>query len=322
VLLRRTKNEVLRELPGRIEKQLFLPMTDQQWEHHEENKDLAGRIVSKWRRTGFLSEHDQRLLMVALQNMRMSCNSTYLLDRKTDFGAKADEAVAVLADILERPEEKAVVFSQWVGTHELLRRRIAGRGWGHVLFHGRVPGPSRRELIRRFKEDADCRLFLSTDAGGVGLNLQNAGTVINMDQPWNPAVLEQRIGRVHRLGQRRPVRVVHLVAQSTIEHGMLQVLAFKKSLFEGVLDGGRDEVFLGGSRLKRFMESVEKVTGSIPEPPPRSPLRLRPARPARAAASPAGKRWWSATSGPAAATCACRCLAQTSWIVWRLFWAR
>jgi hypothetical protein len=87
--------------------------------------------------------------------------------------------------------------------------------------------------------------------------------VVNVDLPWNPAVLEQRIGRVHRLGQRRPVRVVNFVARGTIEEGMLEVLRFKKSLFAGVLDGGEKEVFLGGSRLTKFMESVEKATSAI-----------------------------------------------------------
>ena len=88
-----------------------------------------------------------------------------------------------------------------------------------------------------------------------------------MDLPWNPAVLEQRIGRVHRLGQKQPVRVVNFVAQGTIEEGMLSVLKFKKSLFAGVLDGGEKDVFLGGSRLTKFMETVEKATGDIPEAP-------------------------------------------------------
>ena len=133
-----------------------------------------------------------------------------------------------------------------------------------MLFHGGVPGPKRKDLIDRFREDPDCRLFLSTDAGGVGLNLQHASVVVNMDLPWNPAVLEQRIGRVHRLGQQRPVRVVNFIAQGTIEEGMLAVLKFKKSLFAGVLDGGEKEVFLGGSRLNKFMESVEKATAAIP----------------------------------------------------------
>ena len=100
------------------------------------------------------------------------------------------------------------------------------------------------------------------------MNLQNASVVINMDLPWNPAVLEQRIGRIHRLGQHKPVRVVNFVAQGTIEHGMLSLLSFKQSLFSGVFDKGKDEVFLGGTRLKRFMDSVDKVTSAIPESMP------------------------------------------------------
>ena len=268
ILIRRTKDEVLTELPERIDKTFFVPMTEQQMEHHSDNCATVVRIVAKWRRFGFLSETDQRILMIALQNMRMSCNSTYLLDKKTDFGVKADELVSLLGEIFEKPDAKVVVFSQWVRTHELIVNRLQPRKWGFVLFHGGVPGPKRGELIDRFRRDPQCRVFLSTDAGGVGLNLQHAEVVINMDQPWNPAVLEQRIGRVHRLGQHRPVRVVNFVAQGTIEHGMLSLLAFKRSLFSGVLDGGQDEVFLGGTKLKRFMESVEKVTTSIPASEP------------------------------------------------------
>src|SRR5207302_312141 len=160
---------------------------------------------------------------------------------------------------------KVVVFSQWLRMHELLVRRIKQHGWGHVLFHGGVPGGKRKDLVDRFRDDPECRLFLSTDAGGLGLNLQHASMVMNMDLPWNPAVLEQRIGRVHRLGQRNVVRVVNFIAQGTIEEGMLGVLKFKKSLFSGVLDGGEKNVFLGGSRLTKFMETVEKVAAGIPE---------------------------------------------------------
>jgi hypothetical protein len=109
-------------------------------------------------------------------------------------------------------------------------------------------------------------VFLSTDAGGVGLNLQHAAAVvINMDLPWNPAVLEQRIGRVHRMGQSRGVQVINFVGQGSIEEGMLSVLAFKRSLFAGVLDGGEREVFLQGTRLSQFMKSVEQVAGAMGE---------------------------------------------------------
>jgi superfamily II DNA or RNA helicase len=268
ILIRRTKKEVLNQLPERLDKNYFVPMTREQMSHHAENAEIVARIVAKWRRLGFLSEADQRRLMIALQNMRMSCNSTYLLDKQTDFGYKADELLSVLQESFERPGDKAVVFSQWVRTHELIVHRLEGARLGHVLFHGGVDSKERRDLIARFKQDPGCRIFLSTDAGGVGLNLQNASTVVNMDLPWNPAVLDQRIGRVHRLGQHRPVRVVNFVAQGTIEHGMLSVLSFKQSMFAGVLDGGASEVFLGGSRLKRFMDSVDQVTQSIPAPMP------------------------------------------------------
>jgi len=274
VLLRRRKAEVLSQLPPRMDKTFFVAMTDEQMRHHEENAEIVDRIVSRWRKSGFLSDADQRRLTCALQNMRMSCNSTYLLDKRTDYGAKADELVTILEELFERPEAKAVIFSSWIATHELIIRRLKRKRWGHVLFHGSVPGPQRGALVDRFREDPGCRVFLSTDAGGVGLNLQDAAsTIINMDLPWNPAVLEQRIGRVHRLGQSHGVNVVNFVAEGTIEQRMLSLLAFKKSLFAGVLDGGDSEVFLGGTRLSKFMESVEAVarTADAEAPPPPVP---------------------------------------------------
>ncbi|WP_249931166.1 DEAD/DEAH box helicase [Ramlibacter sp. 2FC] len=266
VMLRRRKAEVLAQLPERVDNRIFVPLTPEQRVHHDENGAIVTRIVSRWRKTGYLSDADQRRLQCALQNMRMACNSTWLLDHETDHGHKVDELVTLLDELLEDPAAKVVVFSQWLGTHELIARRLVQRGWGHVLFSGSVPGEQRGALVEKFHEDPDCRLFLSTDAGGVGLNLQHAAAVVvNMDLPWNPAVLEQRIGRVHRMGQSRGVQVVNFVGQGSIEEGMLSVLAFKKSLFAGVLDGGEREVFLQGTRLSKFMESVEQVAGAMGE---------------------------------------------------------
>lgn len=268
ILLRRRKSEVLRQLPPRVDNTVFVSMTDEQRVHHDENGDVVARIVRRWRRTGFLSDADQRRLTCCLQNMRMSCNSTYLLDKRTDDGAKPEELMTVLEEVFERPDAKAVVFSQWLATHELIARRLRRRHWDYALFHGGVPGSQRGALVQRFVEDPLCRVFLSTDAGGVGLNLQHAAAiVVNMDMPWNPAVLEQRIGRVHRLGQSRSVQVINFVAEDTIEERILALQAFKKSLFAGVLDGGASEVFLGGSRLAKFMEGVEAVTGVSAQAP-------------------------------------------------------
>jgi superfamily II DNA/RNA helicase len=205
--------------------------------------------------------------MAALQSMRMSCDSSYLLDAKSDQGLKVTEIMTVLSEFLERTGTKAVIFSQWIKMHELLVRAAKKRKWNHVFFHGGVESGQRGKLIDQFRNDPDCRLFFSTDAGSVGLNLQFASVVVNVDLPWNPAVLNQRIGRVHRLGQKESVRVVNFVAKGTIEEGMLGVLQFKKGLASGILDGGTADINLGGSRLTKFMETVEATTNGIPDAP-------------------------------------------------------
>ncbi|WP_287309280.1 DEAD/DEAH box helicase [Mesorhizobium sp.] len=265
VMIRRRKSEVLRQLPSRTDQNLLVPMTETQTLYHQENADVVAKIVQRWRKTRFLSDKDQRRLTCALQNMRMSCNSTYLLDQETDHGVKADELAALFEDLFAEPDAKAVVFSQWTRTHDIVIRRLEARGLGYVSFHGGVPSEKRPALVELFRDDPACRVFLSTDAGSTGLNLQHASTLVNMDLPWNPAILEQRIARIHRMGQKRPVRVINFVAKGTIEEGMLSVLAFKRSLSAGILDGASGEISLGGSRLNRFMKDVENVTGSMGE---------------------------------------------------------
>ena len=265
IMIRRRKSEVLLQLPSRTDQNLLVPMTEMQMLFHDENAEIVSKIVVRWRKMKFLSDQDQRRLTCALQNMRMSCNSTFLLDRETDHGVKADELAALLDGLFVQPDAKAVVFSQWTRTHEIVIRRLEERGIGYVSFHGGVPSEKRPALVERFRDDPECRVFLSTDAGSTGLNLQHASTLVNMDLPWNPAVLEQRISRIHRMGQKSPVQIVNYVSKGTIEEGMLSVLSFKRSLSAGILDGGSGEISLGGSRLNRFMKDVENVTGRMGE---------------------------------------------------------
>lgn len=122
---------------------------------------IVAAIVQKWRHRGFLTESEQRRLTIALQFMRMSCDSTYLLDQETDFGVKADELATLLGEMYERPGTKVVIFSQWVRMHELLVRRLEKNAWDHVLFHGGVESGKRGALIDRFRADERCRAFLS-----------------------------------------------------------------------------------------------------------------------------------------------------------------
>lgn len=108
-----------------MDQRIFVPLTPEQHRHHDDNGDTVARIVARWRKTGYLSDADQRRLQCALQAMRRACNSTFLLDPESDHGHKVDELMQLLADL----EAKAVVFSQWLGTHELIARRL-GPGTG------------------------------------------------------------------------------------------------------------------------------------------------------------------------------------------------
>ena len=125
---------------------------------------------------------------------------------------------------------------------------------------GSVPQDRRRAEIERFKHDPACRLFLSTDSGSVGLNLQVASAVINLDLPWNPAKLEQRIARAWRKNQMRTVDVINLVTEDSIEHSMLHLLSEKQALADGVLDGRRrsegDEDAIRPPRVCRAHEAM------------------------------------------------------------------
>lgn len=133
---------------------------------------------------------------------------------------------------------------------------------------GSVPQDRRRAEINRFKKDPACRLLLSSETGGLGLNLQVADTVINLDLPWNPAKLEQRIARAWRKNQTRPVGVVNLVSEDSIEHRMLYLLDQKQGLADGVLDGRGD---VKGLRMPTgraaFLERMEAMMKGAEEKP-------------------------------------------------------
>jgi len=269
VMIRRVKEDVLHQLPERIDNNFFVPMTVEQGVIHAENYDIVVKIVAKWRRYRFLSDADNLRLRIALNNMRMVSDNTYLVDKKTIHGPKVEELEVVLREIVVEGGEKVVVFSQWLRMGELIEEVLQRNKIGYVFLKGSVPSKQRKDLMRKFKEDPSCKVFLSSDAGGVGLNLQSGSVVINMDIPWNPAVLEQRIGRVHRLGQRKTVRVINFITSSSIEEKILDLLKFKRSLFSGVLDkDGEDIVMLGESQMKKFMHSVEAVTETLEKTDP------------------------------------------------------
>jgi superfamily II DNA/RNA helicase len=266
VMIRRTKHEVLRQLPGRTDKNFFVPMTREQFAIHDEYREVVAKLVYKWKRFKFLSDADQKRLMMFLDMMRMVSDNTYLVDKKTIHGPKIEELEIILRELVIESGEKVVVFTQWLRMAELVEEILKRNGIGYTHLHGGVPSKKRRDLIETFREDPKCDVFLSADAGGIGLNLQSGSVVINVDIPWNPAVLEQRIGRVHRMGQKKPVQVINFVTTGSIEERILDLLKFKKSVFSGALDkGGLDTVMVGESKLNTLMRTVETMTQNLPE---------------------------------------------------------
>ena len=266
-LIRRTKQEVALQMPKRQDKILFVPMTKEQREQHDELRYVVSQIVTKWRRMHFLSEKDRNRLLLCLSQMRMLCDSTYILDQKTRNDTKVDEALNIITSLIETSDcksdetgEKVVVFSQWERMTRLIAQELEKREIGFEYLHGGVPSEARGRLITNFADNPDSRVFLSTDAGSTGLNLQSAATIINLDLPWNPAVLEQRIARIYRLGQQRNVQVINLVSAGTIEEQMLDKLRFKSAMFEGVLDNGQDTIFLSeGSKFSQIMDTLGEM---------------------------------------------------------------
>lgn len=279
VMLRRDRSLVRDQLPERMVTRVDVPMSAAQQEIHDDAVAMASRLARIMKRRP-LSPSEQNRMMAALQRARMACNAAGLVDpvlreAPGDSAPKLDELETILDELCRQGGLKAVVFSQWTRMTELAEQRVRRLGLGSVRLHGGVPSAKRGDLMDRFREDDAVQVFLSTDAGGVGLNLQNAAVLINLDIPWNPAVLDQRIARVHRLGQRQKVQAILLVAPASYEEHVLNLVRGKRHLFDNVVDPEATEDVIGVS--KRLAEVLaEDLAASAPDedlghPVPSSP---------------------------------------------------
>jgi hypothetical protein len=293
LMLRRRKAEVETELPARTDRVRFVPLSDPQRATYATHEQAVSRLVHLARRRPLLPAEQDRL-MRELAVLRMICATNFILGDEDRACPKLDELRSILAEARETPDIKLIVFSEWERMLQLVRELCAELGLGCAWHTGTVPQQKRRAEIDRFKHDPACRVFLSTDSGGVGLNLQRASVVVNCDLPWNPAKLEQRIARAWRKHQTRAVTVVNLVSENTIEHRMLVTLADKRGLADGVLDriGDLAEIrFRSGrqamlARLEQVLLAGVTPAAAPPPPPPADPATEF----ARAAARAVGDR--------------------------------
>jgi superfamily II DNA/RNA helicase len=220
-------------------------------------------------RKKFMSEMDLLRLRKALLACRLSADSTALVDHeRPGHSSKLERLYELLADLLREPGRKIVLFSEWTGMLDRIEEGLRRRRVRWVRLDGSVPQKERQALVNGFFRDPACRLFLATNAGSVGLNLQVANTLVNVDLPWNPAVLEQRIGRVHRMGQTDPVQVFVLVTEETIEEKLLSTLAAKADLALAVLDPDSDvETIDVESGIESLRSKLEVLFSARPAAP-------------------------------------------------------
>ena len=273
VLLRRTRAGVALELPPRTTEILRITPTDEQLQLHGAQMQVVQSVTRK----RFISEMDLLRLQKALLLARMSANSTFLVDKQPPgYSTKLERIDELLETLCAERGRKLLLFSEWTTMLDLVEPILKRLRAGFVRLDGSVPQKQRQQLVSRFNADAACRAFLTTNAGSTGLNLQAADTVINIDLPWNPALLEQRIARAHRMGQKRPVQVYLLVTEDTIEENLLATLSAKHELAAAVLDpdSNLEEVQLA-SGIEELKRRLELLLGARPEAAPDVSARTR-----------------------------------------------
>jgi superfamily II DNA or RNA helicase len=266
ILLRRTRESVKLDLPARTTEIVRVAPTSQQKELHDSHMKVVAQIVRK----PYLTDMDLLRLRMALLMCRMAANGTFLVDKVAPgWSTKLERLDELFEEIAREPDRKVVLFSEWTTMLDLIEPLLHKRKLAFVRLDGSVPQKQRAELVARFQSDPKTRLFLSTNAGSTGLNLQAANTIINVDLPWNPAVLEQRIARAHRMGQSRNVSVFLLVTEGTLEENLLTTLAAKRDLALAALDVESQvaevDVRTGAEELKRRLEVLLGAKAEAPE---------------------------------------------------------
>ncbi|MCK5703934.1 MAG: DEAD/DEAH box helicase, partial [Cyclobacteriaceae bacterium] len=259
VLIRREKRKVIDQLPNLRQINIPINLSPLQAEYHASYARGIAKIIRK----KYLTPYDLQRLMLLLANMRMVCDSTYLIDDETNESPKLDELKYILLEKLDigNNDIKIIIFSEWIKVHKLIGKMLRDNNIGFVELNGKVPVKRRGALIKKFETNPASKVFLSTEAGGSGLNLQMADTLINFELPWNPAKKNQRIGRIDRLGQKsNKLTVYNFITRRSIEQQIATGLLVKQNLFEGVLNTSSSTDFVDFSKRGRsqFIDQLEE----------------------------------------------------------------
>lgn len=240
-ILRRTKGQVLSELPERLDQTLFADMTVRQRQLYDRLELQAGREIKAWQE-GELSQGGRMKVLALLTRLRQVSVEPRTVEKDWEL---QDSAKAVLfAEIVEEALDsgsRLLVFSQFVSVLEIWRRDLAAQGIPSCFLHGGVQ--DRMKEVDRFQNDPQIPVFfLSLKVGGVGLNLTGADKVVIVDPWWNPAVEEQAVSRAHRMGQKRSVHNLKIIASGTVEERVLALQQEKQSLLESLWETSEQQL--------------------------------------------------------------------------------
>jgi len=235
-ILRRSKGEVLKELPERTETNLMVDLSVEERSRYDQMRLAA---VAELDEIGDESlSHDQRfkVLQMLTRMRQLSCHIGLVDDKWTGSSAKLDVLMEQLEQLKERGN-RPLIFSQFTTHLGLIRDACDKAGITYQYLDGQTTPPQRQQRVEAFQNGEGDAFLISLKAGGTGLNLTAADYVIHMDPWWNPAVEDQATDRAHRIGQTKPVNVYRIIARGTIEEQILLMHEEKRDLVDGVLSG-------------------------------------------------------------------------------------
>jgi superfamily II DNA or RNA helicase len=235
-ILRRTKSQVAKDLPGKTEQTLYCELEPEQRKLYDELRDhYRASLLSKVDELGMKRTKIQ-VLAALLRLRQAACHPGLIDEKRTEApSAKLDVLLPQIQEVVEEGH-KVLVFSQFTSFLAIAKHRFDDLGLDYEYLDGKTRDRAAR--VDRFQTDPDCRLFLvSLKAGGVGLNLTAADYVYLLDPWWNPAAEAQAIDRSHRIGQTQPVFAYRMIAKNTVEEKVLELQQKKKSLADSILGG-------------------------------------------------------------------------------------
>jgi superfamily II DNA or RNA helicase len=236
-ILRRVKEDVLKELPRKVETVLHSELKVEQKKLYAAYLAELKHDALKHLNKDSFQKNRIRILAGLTRLRQLCCHPALFIDGYNGGSAKFDQLMEIL-DECRISGRRVLVFSQFTQMLGLIGQKLAKEGVPYFYLDGHTPPAERVELCSRFNEGEGELFLISLKAGGTGLNLTGADTVILYDLWWNPAIEQQAASRAHRMGQENEVQVIRLVAKGTIEEKITQLQERKKSLIDEVIQSG------------------------------------------------------------------------------------